>query len=121
VAGAPTDRVAFPRSPSARRHDPLADEFKELLVVVGESRPRVCHTGADTLVPLTKAVWAIVPNEIGPVEVRDTIKAAHVPNDLSQLPDERFVALDWVGVPRRGARRHRGTAGEGKRGGKQDG
>ena len=75
----------------------LADELKEVLVVLGESRPGVCHTGAD---------------ELGPVEVRDTIKAALAPDDLGQLPHECFVALDWVGVPRRCARRHCGTAGE---------
>jgi hypothetical protein len=51
----------------------LADEFKDLLVVIGESRPGACHTGTDTVVSLAKRVWAIVPDEIGPVEVRDTI------------------------------------------------
>ena len=100
----------------------LADELKELLVVVGESRPGACHTGADTLVSLAKRVRAIIPDEIGPVEVRDTIEAALVPDDLRQFLHERFVPLDWVGVPRRCARRQGGTAGKGKREGEeQDG
>jgi hypothetical protein len=100
----------------------LADELKKLLMVVGESRPGLCHTGADTLVSLAKRVWAIVPDEIGPVEVRDTIKAALVPDDLGQLPHEYLVALDGVGASRGCARRHGGTAGEGNREGwKQDG
>src|SRR5262245_1913282 len=100
----------------------LADELKEFLVVVGEGRPRACHASADTLVSLAKRVWAIIPDEIGSVEVRDTIEAALVPDDLGQLPHERFVALDWVGVPRRYARWHGGTASKGKcEGWKQDG
>ena len=70
-------------------HDAIAfgDELVNLLVVVRKRCPRTFHHGADALVPFTQGVWAIVPDEVQRVELRDTIEATPVPNHLGNLAD----------------------------------
>ena len=70
-----------------------------LFVVVRKRCPRTFDHGADALMPLAKRVRAIVAHEIWGIELRDTIQATAVPDDLGDFANEAFVFLAHTPAP----------------------